>query len=73
MNGRFTFLKWNGKYSGDAKFVVRDNNSGKQSIFTPGRVQDIVWTGNDLAGSQEFKGWEDFNNETVDDLEEVAF
>lgn len=73
MGGRFTFIKWNGKYSGDAKFIVRDNNSGKQSIFTPGRTQDLVWTGNHLDSSPDFKDWEDFGNESIDNLEEVAF
>lgn len=73
MQDRFTFLKWNSKYSGDAKFVVKDNNTGKQSVFTPGRTQDLVWTGMDLANSDDFKGWEDFGNETVGNLEEVAF
>lgn len=73
MNGKYTFLKWNGKYSQDARFVVKDNSSGKQSVFIPGRTQDLVWTRSNLAEDTSMSDWEDFNNESVDDLESVAF
>ena len=69
----FTFLKWNGKYGRDSKFVVRDNSTGKQSLFTPGCMRDLVWTSSDLANTLEVKSWEDFGDETVDNLEDVAF
>ncbi len=69
----YTFLRWNGKYGRDAKFVVRDNASGKQSLFTPGCMHDITWVTTDLANTQETKDWETFGDETVDNLEEVAF
>lgn len=69
----FTFLKWNGKYGRDAKFVVRDNGTGKQSLFTPGNMRDIVWTSTDLSNTLEMGKWEDFGDETVDNLDEVAF
>ena len=69
----YTFLRWNGLYSSDAKFVVRDNSNGLQSVFTPGRVQDLVWTSADLANTPELSKWDTFAGETVDDLEEVAF
>lgn len=72
-NKNYTFLKWNGKYGADARFVVRDNSTGQQSIFTPGRTQDLVWTRTDIANAPEIKDWEDFGEETVSDLEEVAF
>jgi hypothetical protein len=42
-------------------------------MFTPGRTQDIVWTGTDLANTPEIQQWEEFNDEHVNDLEEVAF
>lgn len=67
----YTLLKWNGTYGRDAKFVVRDNSTGKQSVFTPGRVSDLVWTSANLAESQGIKDWQDFDNEVVDDLEYV--
>jgi hypothetical protein len=69
----YTILKWNGQYGGRAKFVVRDNSSGKQSMFTPGRTQDLVWVRSDLANAPEIQNWEDFENETVSNLEDVAF
>ena len=69
----YTFLRWNGQYSSDARFLVRDNDSGKQSMFTPGRTQDLVWTSTDLEKTPEVGKWETFEDETVDDLEEVAF
>lgn len=72
-NAGFTFLKWNGKYGGDARFVVRDNKSGKQCMFTPGRTQDVVWTSMDMENLPEVKNWDDFQNETVENLESVAF
>lgn len=72
-NAGYTFLKWNGKYGEDARFIVRDNKSGKQSMFTPGRTKDIIWTSMSMENLPEVKNWEDFGNETVEDLEAVAF
>lgn len=69
----YTFLKWNEKYGADARFVVRDNKSGKQSMFTPGRTNDVIWTSANIEGLPEVKNWSDFGNETVEDLESVAF
>lgn len=67
----YTFLKWNGKYGAGAKFVVKDNNTGKQTIFTPGRLQDVAWADGDLAA--EHGDWDDFGEEQVEDLAEVVF
>lgn len=69
----FTFLKWNGKYGMDAKFVVRNNSTGEQSIFTPGKTADLVWTKAVLDEAPEMSKWADFGNETVQNLEDVAF
>lgn len=69
----YTFLKWNGEYGAGAKFVVQDNNTGKQSMFTPGKEQDVVWSSAKLDQMPEIKDWQDFGKETVDNLEEVAF
>jgi hypothetical protein len=68
----YTLLKWNGQYGRDAKFVVRDNSTGKQSLFTPGALRDVVWSSVDLANTLEMKKWQDFGDETVDNLEDVA-
>jgi len=69
----YTFLRWNGQYGHDAKFVVQDNSTGQQAIFTPGRTQDLVWTTTKLDETPEISKWSDFGNETVHDLDEVAF
>lgn len=71
--GEYTILKWNGKQGLSTKFIVRDNNTGKQSVLVPGRVQDIVWTRLDLSNDPGIKLWEDFGNESVDDLEDVVY
>lgn len=70
---RYTFLLWNGEYGEEANFVVRDNETGKQTFFTPGETQDIVWTDKNLTKLPAVKGWQDFANESVDDLEDVVF
>lgn len=69
----YTILKWNSEYGKGAKFVVQDDKTGKQSMFTPGRTQDLVWTTTPLDKTPEMEQWEDFGNEKVEDLEEVAF
>lgn len=70
---QFKLLKWNGKYGEEAKFIVEDMKSKEQSLFTPGEVDDVVWTTSDLVSAPEFQNWQDFGNETVSDLEDVAF
>jgi hypothetical protein len=69
----YTFLKWNGQYGSPAKFIVRDNSNGQQAVFTPGRTQDLVWTKADLSADPQIKDWQDFGNETVPELEPIAF
>ena len=72
-NKTYTFLRWNEQYGAKAKFIVRNNQTGQQALFTPGRTEDMVWTKMDLSSDEEMKNWSDFGNETVDDLESVAF
>lgn len=69
----FTLKKWNGEYGNTAKFVVEDDDTGKQCLFTPGKTEDIVWTTHDMTATPEIKGWQDFGEEKVQDLEDVAF
>ena len=47
----YTFLRWNKKYGSAAQFVVKDNESGKQSVFSPSRPSDVAWSTKDLANS----------------------
>ena len=67
----YTILKWNGQYGKEAKFVVQDDKNGQQSMFTPGRMQDLVWTTTKLDATPEISQWEDFGNEKVDNLDDV--
>lgn len=69
----FTFLLWNGKYGDEANFVVRNNANNKQSFFAPSNTKDVTWVGADLTKDNSVQGWEDFDNETVDNLDEVVF
>lgn len=69
----YTILRWNGIYGKEAKFIVRDNCNNHQSIFIPGRVQDLVWTSVDLTNVPELNDWSSFGNEIVEDLELIAF
>lgn len=69
---RYNILKWNGKYGKEAVFVVRNNVSNKQSLFTPGRLSDLSWVLDDIASTQ-CKSWEDFGEEPCDDLARVVF
>jgi hypothetical protein len=70
---RYTLLKWNKKYGIDAIFIVRDNWNNMQSLFTPGRCQDLFWFHTDLANDKSISEWNDFGNESFDDLEPIAF
>lgn len=67
----YTFLKWNKQYGNGAVFVVKRDNDNKQSLFTPGRVNDTAWVDTDLAESKA--DWDDFGNEKVKNLEDVVF
>lgn len=70
---RFTLLKWNGEYGAEARFIVRDNFTRRQSLFTPGRCEDLFWFHSDLANDDVVSDWNDFGNESFDDLEPIAF
>jgi hypothetical protein len=70
---RYTLLKWNGEYGNEAKFVVRDNLKNTQSLFTPGRCQDLFWFHSDLARDKAVSTWGEFGEESFDDLEPIAF
>lgn len=73
MSKGYTFLKWNKKYGTNAQFVVKDNTTNKQSLFSPARPSDLTWVDKDLSSSSEYKDWDDFGNEKIDNLNEVVF
>jgi len=70
----YTFLRWNGLYGDASIFLVRDNSTGYESLFTPGYMQKIMWSEQNLElVFPQLLTWETFGNETVDDLDYVAF
>ena len=73
MPKRFTFLKWNGKYGDEAKFIVRDNELNMQGLFIPGKYEDLFWFYSDLSKDKAVSDWEEFGEEGVDDLYQIAF
>ncbi|QRG66001.1 hypothetical protein [Brevibacillus choshinensis] len=70
---RYTLLKWNGEYGDEAIFIVRDNLRARQSLFTPGRCEDLFWFHADLANDIAVSTWEEFCEESFDELEPIAF
>ena len=70
---KFRFLKWNGKYSDEAVFIVMNTKSGKRTLFTPDFLSDLAWTKDEIENLPEYKDWQDFGNEEVDSLADVVF
>lgn len=67
----FKIKRWNGKYGNVAKFVVQDSN-GRFSEFDPTRPKDVAWVNQDLTAEAEYKNWEDFKDEPVEDLSDIV-
>lgn len=72
-NTGYTFLRWNRVYGTKAQFLVKDNKTSKQALFSPARQADTAWVNTDLTKDPDYKGWQDFGNEQVADLKEVVF
>ena len=70
---RYNITLWNGKYGNGARFIVKDNTTGKFTEFSPTRPKDVAWVASDLGTQDEYKGWQDFQNEPVDDLNSIVF
>jgi len=69
----YTILAWNGAYGTKAQFVVKDNSTGKEALFSPARSKDITWVASEISSDPEYKNWKDFGNEQISDLSEVVF
>lgn len=67
----FKIKRWNGKYGNGAKFVVQDSN-GRFSEFDPTRPNDTAWVNQDLTTEAEYKNWEDFKDEPVENLSDIV-
>lgn len=67
----FILMKWNRQYGTAARFIVKDKTTGKFALFTPNRMDDIMWVKQDLTHLPEYKNWDDFEHTEVDYLENV--
>jgi len=67
----FVLMKWNRQYGESARFIVKDKSTNKFALFTPDRLDDIVWTSQDLTQLPEYQKWDDFEHTEVDYLENV--
>lgn len=67
----FVLHKWNKKYGNSAKFVVEDKSNGKFAEFSPARPKDIAWVGTNLTKEADYKDWDDFQQEKVENLADV--
>lgn len=66
----YTLKLWNKQYGNGAKFIVQDSK-GKFAEFSPVRPKDIVWVDTDLTKEDEYKTWDDFQDEKVKNLESI--
>lgn len=67
----YTLLLWNKKYGSGAAFVVQDNSTKKYAEFSPARPKDITWVSQDISAQPDYKDWEDFQKEQVDDINDI--
>jgi hypothetical protein len=68
----YTLLLWNKKYGSGAKFVVKDNKTDKFAEFSPANPKDIAWVSQDISKESDYKDWEDFQNERVEDINSIV-
>lgn len=68
-NGKYCILRWNKKHGDEASFIVQENETGKQALFTVGRTSDVAWVREDLV--KQHSDWEDFEKEPVDNLGDI--
>lgn len=70
---KYIIKVWNGKYGNNARFIIQEVASGKMTEFQPTRPKDLAWVGTDLTKQDEYKNWESFEDEPLDDLNNVVF
>lgn len=68
----YAIKRWNGKYGAEAAFIVQRNSDGKMAEFQPTRPRDVAWVETDLTAQPDYKGWDDFQNEPVDDINAIV-
>ena len=62
---------WNQAWGLAAKFVAYDPATKKYTEYSPRRTKDVVWTSTDLTQSEQYREWEDCNNEEIQELEDA--
>jgi hypothetical protein len=72
-NSKYIIKVWNGKYGNNARFIIQEVASGKMAEYQPTRPKDLAWVGDDLTQQAEYKDWESFEDEPIDDLNNVIF
>lgn len=70
---RYIIKTWNGKYGNGARFIVFDTSEEKYAEFAPTRPNDIAWVKEDLTKVDEYKEFQSFEDEPIDDLKNVVF
>lgn len=73
-NTGYTILRWNGRDDHGARFILKDNRTGKMTHYRPQeKLTNLAWVSHDLTTEKEFSDWDDFANEQVEDLKYFMF
>lgn len=64
---KYIIKLWNGKYGKEARFIIERKADGKQTEFEPKNLKDMAWV-DKLSASGDYKAWQSFEDEPVDDL-----
>ena len=68
---KYQLKLWNKKYGDKAEFIVKNTKTEKYALFQPSRAKDTAWVANDLTQDPSYKNWDDFQDEPVEDLNDV--
>lgn len=70
---KYLIKTWNGKYGNGARFIVYDTRNQKYAELAPTRANDVAWVNEDLTKVDEYKNWESFEDEPVEDIKNIVF
>jgi hypothetical protein len=48
-----------------------DEKAGKYAEFSPANPKDIAWVSSDITKNPEYKSWDDWKDEPVDNLGDI--
>lgn len=66
----FKIKLWNKQYGNKAKFVI-ENKDGKFTEFSPANKKDVMWVSTDLTKNPEYKSWDDWKDEPVENINDI--